>query len=99
MKKRFAQINAEKNLCGLALESFATRDAEHINAINAIHPFIDGNGRTQRAFLHDLAAQAGYQLDLTQVSRSAWYDASRIGFINLDHTPLQQRLVHALSVL
>jgi cell filamentation protein len=63
MDARFAAINAEDNLRGLAPERFAARAAEHICELNAIHCFLDGNGRTQRAFLDALAAEADHKID------------------------------------
>ena len=37
--------------------------------INALHPFREGNGRTQRAFLSQLARDAGFRLDWATVDR------------------------------
>jgi cell filamentation protein len=36
--------------------------------INEVHPFREGNGRALRAFLRQLAREAGYRLDWTVVS-------------------------------
>ncbi|MDD9330615.1 MAG: Fic family protein, partial [Bartonella sp.] len=36
--------------------------------INYIHPFRDGNGRTQRVFFEKLAEAAGHQLDFSIVT-------------------------------
>jgi fido (protein-threonine AMPylation protein) len=35
----------------------------YLAEINATHPFREGNGRTQRAFLQQLAEDAGYRID------------------------------------
>jgi len=37
--------------------------------INALHPFREGNGRTQRLFIENLSKINGIYLDLTNVSR------------------------------
>ena len=37
--------------------------------MNIAHPFREGNGRTQRVFLTQLAGQAGYQLDFACVDK------------------------------
>lgn len=39
-------------------------------AANVVHAFREGNGRTQREFMQQLANQAGYRLDWTQMTRS-----------------------------
>lgn len=44
---------------------------------NQVHPFREGNGRTGTLLLHTLAALCGHRLDLSTVSRSQWYAASR----------------------
>jgi len=43
----------------------------------ALHPFREGNGRTQRAFLSQLARDAGFRLDWASVDRDANIDAAR----------------------
>ena len=45
--------------------------------VNAFHPFREGNGRTQRAFLGQLARDAGYRLRWEHVDRDANIDAAR----------------------
>ena len=45
--------------------------------VNHVHPFREGNGRTQLQYLKQLAARAGHAIDLTRIDRSAWLDASR----------------------
>jgi cell filamentation protein len=72
-------------LRGLAPDRFAARAAEHLNELNAIHAFLDGNGRTQRAFLEILAEQAGHAIDLARVDPTAWNRASIVGFYRLEH--------------
>ena len=88
MNDRFAKLDAEDYLIALDPASFAARAAEHVNEINAAHPFIEGNGRTQRTWLRLLADIAGYRLTLASADRAAWYDASRVGFEKVDHAPM-----------
>lgn len=45
--------------------------------VNHVHPFREGNGRTQLQYLKQLAGRAGHDLDLTRIERAAWLDASR----------------------
>ena len=44
---------------------------------NHVHPFREGNGRTQLQYLKQLAERAGHAIDLTRIDRTAWLDASR----------------------
>ncbi|WP_171823179.1 Fic family protein, partial [Campylobacter coli] len=44
--------------------------------LNALHPFREGNGRTQRIFLNELAKNAGYKLDLNLIPKDKMIMAS-----------------------
>jgi cell filamentation protein len=48
MEEQFKQSAEDEYLVGRDLSVFAVLAAEYMNEINACHPFIDGNGRTQR---------------------------------------------------
>ncbi len=91
MDKRFAIIKAENNLRGLTPAAFAARAAEHSCELNAIHPFLDGNGRTQRAFLEVLAKQAGHRIDLARIDPDAWNEAAKMSYYTQEY-----RLMHAI---
>ena len=45
--------------------------------VNHVHPFREGNGRTQFQYLKQLAAHAGHAIDLTQINPATWLNASR----------------------
>lgn len=48
----------------------------YLAEVNALHPFREGNGRAQRAFFAQLAAEAGYRLDWQLVDPQRNIDAS-----------------------
>jgi cell filamentation protein len=52
--------------------------------INACHPFREGNGRTQRSFLRQLAAAAGWRLDWSALDRAANETACRENMVTRD---------------
>ncbi|MCI1966941.1 MAG: Fic family protein [Oscillospiraceae bacterium] len=54
--------------------------AYYLGEINVIHPFRDGNGRTQRVFIQYLAHAAGYHVDFTDVTGSEMIEASAQAF-------------------
>ena len=64
-------------LQGLTAWDFADGAGEIIGDINHVHPFREGNGRTQMIYLRQLGAQAGHRIDLTRIGKDAWMDASR----------------------
>jgi cell filamentation protein len=59
----FQALHDESLLRGLPRETFTERLTFYLGEINAIHPFREGNGRAQRAFLEQLAGDAGFVLD------------------------------------
>lgn len=71
------ELTKDNLLKGLRLEEFAQRLAYHFDNYNFIHPFREGNGRTQRLFWTLLCHEAGYDLDWCQVSGEENDEASR----------------------
>ena len=64
-------------LQGLTRDAFATAAGEIIGDVNYVHPFREGNGRTQLFYLEQLAERAGHQLDLARLDPTRWITASR----------------------
>ncbi len=82
----FQALKAEHHLKALAPDTFALRAAQYLGEINAIHPFREGNGRTQREFLRTLALQAGHRLTWAGLTPEENNEASRISFATGDNT-------------
>lgn len=73
----FKDIQDKDYFRGMPREQTVKGLASTIDRLNRIHPFREGNGRTQRAFVGQLALNAGYDLDLTKISENDMRDASR----------------------
>ena len=58
----FRALRSENCLRDLDRDTFVARLAYYLGEVNAVHPFREGNGRTQRAFFEQLARDAGYTL-------------------------------------
>lgn len=71
------QLADERHLRGLARERFAERLTHYYAEINAVHPFREGNGRAQRAFLRQLALDAGHTLAWEHLDSHALVHASQ----------------------
>jgi cell filamentation protein len=71
-----AKLRGADNLRGLPREVFAERAADVMIELNNAHPFREGNGRTQRAFMRELAKEAGHDLDFSVVSKERMIQAS-----------------------
>ncbi|MES1258464.1 MAG: Fic family protein [Acidobacteriota bacterium] len=92
----FGELKREWHLAGSDLEHFAVRGAYYLGEINAIHPFREGNGRTQREFIRELGLQSGLMLDWSQVSREEMIEASRRS-LRVDNAGLERVLKKALD--
>jgi cell filamentation protein len=91
MSKLFAGLRRDKNLSGLSPEQFAPKAASFLAHLNAIHPFRDGNGRSQMAFMALLAARAGHPLHLARLV-PADFMAAMIRSFQGDEEPLVEQL-------
>jgi cell filamentation protein len=87
----FRQLAKRDHLRGLELEEFLAGLADCFGDVNALHPFREGNGRTQRAFFGQLAGQAGYRLDWSRLDPDENTYASIRSFHG-DNGPLRQML-------
>ena len=77
------------------LSPFGARTAYYLGELNAIHPFREGNGRTQREFIRQLALRHGYAMDWSRVTRDEMIDASRLSFQRGDNSGLERLLAAA----
>lgn len=72
-------------------DALAETLAELLGEINALHPFREGNGRTQRAFFRQMAASAGWRVDWFLLDAAANVAASKSAML-MDYTPLADLL-------
>jgi cell filamentation protein len=81
----------EDRLRGLERDDFVARLAYYYAEINAVHPFREGNGRTQRAFLGQIANDAGHPVDWAGLDPDSNMHASRESHRG-DNGPLKKLL-------
>ncbi|MFF1571336.1 Fic/DOC family protein [Leifsonia sp. NPDC058292] len=86
----FAELAGDNQLRGLDRDRFVDRLCHHYDQVNYLHPFREGNGRTQRIFWTQIAAGAGYDLNWSQVSGAENDQASRDAMERHDFTGLQR---------
>ena len=71
------RIVGQHYLRRLSPDEFSKQVGHIIGDVNYVHPFREGNGRTQLYFYKQLAARAGHDVDLTQLEQESWMAASR----------------------
>ncbi len=89
------RIVAAGYFAGLGPDEFAGGAGPVLGDINHVHPFREGNGRTQLQYLKQLAARAGHVLELTRLDRATWLDASRLSNMG-DHAAMTRCIRYAL---
>jgi cell filamentation protein len=67
MRTLFSDLKQGGFLAQTDRATFVARTAWFWSELNAIHPFREGNGRTQTLFLANLALAGGWYLDLTRL--------------------------------
>lgn len=65
-------------------KDLAQKLAEILDNVNFLHPFREGNGRTQREFLRSLALEKGIKLNLNPPDNKSIYERYMHGTINSD---------------
>uniref|UniRef100_B0T2Y2 protein adenylyltransferase n=1 Tax=Caulobacter sp. (strain K31) TaxID=366602 RepID=B0T2Y2_CAUSK len=91
MDALLAKLRAADALRGLEATAFAEQAAMFLTALNAIHPFREGNGRTQLTFMTLLAARAGHPFDLARLEPEAFLKAMISSFFG-DEAPLRDHI-------
>ena len=76
LERLLEELKEEKYLEGLDKEQLAKRLAYYLSELNVLHPFREGNGRTNREFIRQLALKNGYNLNLKKVDARKTLEAS-----------------------
>lgn len=71
-------------------EAFVQAAAPVFAHLNQAHPFREGNGRTSKIFMQDVAGLSGFQFDYDRVSPEVWNQCSEFS-----RPDIGQRAVHA----
>jgi cell filamentation protein len=69
-----------------------------LDHINYLHPFREGNGRTQREFIRALASEKGFHLNLNPPDNRSVYERYMQGTIQGDIAILTELIQHLIEV-
>lgn len=87
----FGRLASSSHLRDLPRREFVIRLAALYGDLNVLHPFREGNGRTQRAFLTQLSTDASYDLNWSTLDPQRNEDASVKSFLG-DNSLSEQML-------
>lgn len=95
MKTLFQELRASEFLKDRSRDLFVSGIARFLGELNAIHPFREGNGRSQLAFLGLLGATVGHAFDFQKLNRDTFMPAM-IASYRVDLESLQLELQNLL---
>lgn len=95
MNTVFNALHARGGLAPQDMADFVAIAAEFLAELNAIHPFREGNGRAQLAFMHLLGLRASHPFDFANVQRDTFLPAM-IASYDGDLEPLRGELTALL---
>jgi cell filamentation protein len=81
MHKLFVGLERKHVLRGQPRDEFVAQAAHFIAELNAIHPFREGNGRTQLTFITMVADHAGHPFDLAKIHAARFLAAMIESFL------------------
>lgn len=96
MGKLFGTLKAEQFFQDVDAGKFAQKSGHFLAELNAIHPFREGNGRTQLTFFLLLAVEAGHDLDFERLDPDAIM-AAMIASFGGDEKPLVDAIAGLLA--
>lgn len=71
-----SKLKKENYLKGLDKKNISIRLTYYMSELNVLHPFREGNGRTIREFIREIALQAGFILDLRESTPQEIFNAT-----------------------
>mgnify|MGYP003308303743 CR=1 FL=1 len=76
LRRLLDELKQDNYLNDLNKEEFTKKLAYYMAELNVLHPFREGNGRTIREFIRQLAFYNGYVLDLQEIEPQDMLNAS-----------------------
>lgn len=93
--KYFPQCYAAKG----NFDDFVKVLADNYGDLNALHPFREGNGRSQREFARVVCLECGYGFDLSHTTHQKMLNASKLSFDQNDNSLLLDIFKDAIKPL
>jgi len=61
---------------GMSIVEFSKELSEIVSELNAVHPFLDGNGRAIHVYAQKISIAVGFRLDVSKLRGKTWNTAS-----------------------
>lgn len=97
-KRIFNELNKE-NIHSYKPNLFIERLAYYFGELNVLHPFREGNGRTQKLLFNEIARRAGYGITWSIIDEKALLKAVIIAFNKQDFSLIAKLFKKAVTPL
>ncbi|WMJ75738.1 MULTISPECIES: Fic/DOC family protein [unclassified Sedimentibacter] len=77
----FESLKKDNYLYSLGRDEMIIKLAYYFSEINALHPFREGNGRSQREFIRELALFFNYRIDFRKIDNNLMLEACKDSFL------------------
>ncbi|MGB1262492.1 MAG: putative adenosine monophosphate-protein transferase Fic [Cognaticolwellia sp.] len=94
--KVFIKLAKNNYFLNIPHNSFINSIAELYGDLNIIHPFREGNGRSQRILFEHIIVNAGYKISWMNVSKDEWIQAN-INSVGCDYELLENIFTRCIS--
>jgi cell filamentation protein len=78
------------------VDNFSEKAAYYMSEINMIHPFREGNGRTIREFIRQLALYCGYIINWSLIDKDTLLNAT-IAAVDKDYIPMSSCILKVIE--
>lgn len=92
LSEAFEHISDRDLLRNGSRDDFIQRAGKTLGELNYVHPFREGNGRTQRAFIEELGRETGHDVNFRGITRERMISAS----IEVHQDPSSDAMRHVL---
>lgn len=95
--KRIFESFAKENIETSDHDNYAARLAYYFGELNVLHPFREGNGRTQKLLFDEISRRADYNIDWAKMAVDELLQAVIAAFHKQDYKPLKTLFKAALT--
>ncbi|MGL1891625.1 MAG: Fic family protein [Spirochaetaceae bacterium] len=92
----FNNLECNNYFMSLSYTELIPQLAELYIELNVIHPFREGNGRSQRILFDHIIINCGYKMDWSQISKNIWLEANISG-VELNYKPMIEIVKKSLT--
>lgn len=96
LNRLFNNFNNIKSFTELSYSDVIQHVSEFYIELNLIHPFREGNGRSQRILFDHILANCGYSLEWNKITKDIWLQAN-INGVELNYKPMEDIISKSLQ--